>query len=964
VFLTNATGVVTNSINVTSYGNDTNTTNETNITVNGSANITAIKTANVSSAVVGDVVSYEINVTNNANVSGDFNVTDYFHNNDLVFVMGNASVGVFGNATVVFDPSTLTWSVSNLDAGQTVSLYINFTVNATGIVGNSINVTSVGNDTNTTNETNITVNRFVNISVVKTANVSSAVLGDHVVYTITVTNNGNHSEDFTVVDYYNGYDLVYINGSFVISADDASKVNYLGDLVWNVIDLGPGESVSWNVTFIVNATGIITNHVKITNENGTVNDTNNSIIVNGSENITAIKTANVSNANLGDVVSYNIMITNNGNHSGDYNVTDYFNDWDLVYNGYSVIYSGNASDVDFNGVDTWTIWDLKANSTIIIVVNFTTNATGIITNHINVSSYGNDTNTTNETNITVNGSENITAIKTANVTSVVLGGSVSYNITIVNNGNHSGDYNVTDYFNGRDLVYNGYSVIYSGNASGVDFNGVDTWTIWDLKANSSIVIVVNFTTNASGIITNRINVTSYGNDTNTTNETNITVTTNKKVNITVDVPENTTVGDNITVNITVTDEDGNPIANVTVEVVVDGKVVGNFTTDEDGKVYVNVTVTDPSEDVNVTFGGNNEYTPGNGSGVINSSLAKVNITVDVPKDTTIGDNVTVNITVADKDGNPIANVTVEVVVDGKVIGNFTTDEDGKIHVNVTVTDPVEDVNVTFGGNEHYAPGNGSGVIVSDLVDSKLVIDVPANSYVGDDVVVNVTLVDEFGNPIVGESVEIMIDGVSIGNFTTDAKGMIHIPVHIVDTETVINAIFDGSERYYPTVSYKIIESNIHYNRTIRNASHIIVDDVSSDIGKEVELTAKVTDDNGNPISGVRVKFYVNGKYVGSALTDIDGIATLPYTSKYAGVFYVLGVFEGNSQYNASEDIGILNVADNGSDNGGNNTNGGNGSDVDTGGAGMKSTGVPLIAILVLLLFLIAIIARRKKKNTE
>ncbi|MDR0912245.1 MAG: DUF11 domain-containing protein, partial [Methanobrevibacter sp.] len=840
---------------------------ETNITVNGSANITATKTANVSSVVIGDSVSYNITIANNGDVSGDFNVTDYWYGQDLVFE--DYSVVFEGNASnVAFDNVTKTWTIWDLNANSTIIIVVNFTTNATGIVTNYINVTSFGDDNVTENETNIVVNRVVNISIVKTANVSNGVLGDHVVYTITVTNNGNHSEDFSVIDYYNSYDLVYINGSFVINSGNGSKVKYLGDFVWNITDLHAGESASWNVTFIANATGIITNHIKVINENGTVNYNNASIEVNGSVNITAIKKANVTSAVLGDVVSYNITIINNGDVSGDFNVTDYWNNRDLIIGNYLVIIDGNATNISYNGDGSWTVWDLKANSSVVIIVNFTVNATGVVANYVNVSGIGNDTNITNETNVTVNGSVNITAIKKANVTSAVLGDVVSYNITIINNGDVSGDFNVTDYFNSSDLVYNDYNVIYSGNATGVYFNGnTDTWTVWDLKANSSIVIVVNFTTNATGIITNRINVTSYGNDTNTTNETNITVTPNKKVNITVDVPENTTVGDNVTVNITVTD----------------------------------------------------------------------------------------------KDGNPIANITVDVVIDGKFIGNFTTDEDGRIYVNVTVTDPIEDVNVTFGGNDEYAPGNASSVIVSDLLDTEIVIDVPANSYVGDDVVVNVTLVDEFGNPIVGESVEIIIDGVSIGHFITDEKGMIHIPVHVVNTKTSINAVFNGSERYYPTVGHGVMKSHIHSNKTNRSASHIIVNDFSSDIGKKVKLTAKVTDDYGNPISGVRVKFYVNGKYVGSALTDIDGIATLPYIPKHAGIFHVLGVFEGNNQYNASEDIGILNVVDNGSDNGGNDTNGSGG---DNGGASMKTTGVPLIAILIIFLFLIAIIARRKKKKRK
>ncbi|MDR0911075.1 MAG: DUF11 domain-containing protein, partial [Methanobrevibacter sp.] len=241
---------------------------------------------------------------------------------------------------------------------------------------------------------------------------------------------------------------------------------------------------------------------------------------------------------IGDVVEYNISVVNNGGHSGDYNVTDYFNGQDLVYKDYSVVYGGNASGIVFDSLSrTWTVNDLVAGSSVVFVVRFMVNATGIVTNNVNVTSFGNDTNFTNETNITVNGSENITVVKVANVTNISNVGwhdIVTYVITVVNNGGHSGDYNVTDYFNGCDLVYvNDSAVVFENSGDAMVVFDVDalTWTINDLGAGEFVTLHINFIINATGNVTNYVNVSSFGNDTNTSNETNITV--NKTVNVTI-----------------------------------------------------------------------------------------------------------------------------------------------------------------------------------------------------------------------------------------------------------------------------------------------------------------------------------------------------------------------------------------------------------------------------------------------
>jgi len=68
---------------------------------------------------------------------------------------------------------------------------------------------------------------------------------------------------------------------------------------------------------------------------------------------------------------------------------------------------------------------------------------------------------------------------------------------------------------------------------------------------------------------------------------------------------------------------------------------------------------------------------------------------------------------------------------------------------------------------------------------------------------------------------------------------------------------------------------------------LIVLPVDGTVGKVVQLTAKLTDINGKPISGAIIEFFVNGLSVGTAVTGSDGIARLNYAldSEIITVYY-------------------------------------------------------------------------------
>ena len=108
-----------------------------------------------------------------------------------------------------------------------------------------------------------------------------------------------------------------------------------------------------------------------------------------------------------------------------------------------------------------------------------------------------------------------------------------------------------------------------------------------------------------------------------------------------------------------------------------------------------------------------------------------------------------------------------------------------------------------------------------------------------------------------------------------------------------------------TVDDQTVTTNVNINKI---STTITVDPVSGLNGKNVNLTATLTDSDGNPINGANVQFSVNGTNVGTANTDNNGIATLPYTIPQTnGTYTILAKYAGNDTYATTNNTTNLKV---------------------------------------------------------
>lgn len=513
---------------VTFKGNDTylGSKNSTLFTVHPSVNITVIKIALNDNVSVGDLVNYTITVTNYG-PSNATNVTVWDNlPAGLLYVNSGSNITHKGVKTLEGNVERVTWNIGNLTKGQSVLLWIQVNAIINGTIGNVAVVNSTEGGENSSNITNITVKPVVNLTVVKSSNLSSnALVGDYVTFTITVTNHGpSNATNVVIVDEL---DAAF---QFVKAYGNIEPVN--GKLTWDIAKLLSKNTTSvWVIVRVMND-GNFTNMAVVNSTETDKTSTNKTnITVDPQVNLTVVKSSQNKTANVGDMVNFTITVTNNGlSNATDVNVTD------LLPAGMAFVKAGgnvtiaSITNTTLSNGTTKVIWNIAKimNGTSVklwIQVNLTTN--GTFTNIAFANSNENTTNSTNTTNITVKPVVDLVINKTVNNTEVLVGDIVEYTITVKNNGpsNATGVY-VIDKLDKRLKLIN--------TPDNYD-KTTGRWTIGNITKNTTVTLKLIVQVLTNGTIPNFANVTANENDTNITNN-NITsdnITSKPKVNLTV-----------------------------------------------------------------------------------------------------------------------------------------------------------------------------------------------------------------------------------------------------------------------------------------------------------------------------------------------------------------------------------------------------------------------------------------------
>lgn len=481
-------------------------------------------------------------------------------------------------------------------------------------------------------------------------------------------------------------------------------------------------------------------------------------------------------------------------------------------------------------------------------------------------------------------------------------------------------------------------------------NGSSGGAIWNNGTSMNVFsskFINNQATNYGGAIMNTGNM-SVSNNTMTDNSANLGQMIYNLGDIGVlnlTYINNSTIivkkGQNIVLFANLVDDMGNTVTGQNISFYINETLIGTATSIE-GLANINYTVTAPIGTVtlNGTYEGIGSYLINilNGQLIINK--LNVNSTIITPNNPKVGQNITISGKLTDENGISLNNTEITITI-GNQTFNVTTNNVGDWSISFipTIGGNVP-VKVTWGGNDTYNNfTNITSFNVSKIL-TNITVSAPENVKVGDNVPIESKLIDEYGNPIVGKTINFYINGKKIGSAITDSNGIARLN-YTANKSGILNIVaeFTGNNTHYGSTA-----NNMTNVSKIKTSTKIIVDGD--------KITVILVDEYGNLLKDKQVVLKIGGKVIGRGITDTNGQLVIYYKDAYK--YRINAIFASDSKYYGSNDMYIPNPTPNP------NPTPTPDPRNNSGNAGMKSTGMPIL-VLLLLLAGISLLGYRKKE---
>lgn len=283
------------------------------------------------------------------------------------------------------------------------------------------------------------------------------------------------------------------------------------------------------------------------------------------------------------------------------------------------------------------------------------------------------------------------------------------------------------------------------------------------------------------------------------------------------------------------------------------------------------------------------------------NVANAEITLAASKDPVIADNndlTTLTATVADTEGNAIANTEVTFTLPEDVKANFTLSDGGK-----AITDAEGKAKVTLKGTKAGAHtvtasitgGKSEQLVVNftaDTLSAQVNLNVTEDNFIANNVGMTrlqATVTDGNGNPLANEAVTFTLPADVSASFTLGQGGSAITDIN-GKAEVTLSGTKSGT--YPVTVSvnnYGVSDTKqvtlIADAGTAKLASLTSVYSFVVSTTEGATMTASVTDANGNPVEGIKVNFRGTSVTLSSTSVETDdrGFAEILVTSTEVGL---------------------------------------------------------------------------------
>ena len=324
-----------------------------------------------------------------------------------------------------------------------------------------------------------------------------------------------------------------------------------------------------------------------------------------------------------------------------------------------------------------------------------------------------------------------------------------------------------------------------------------------------------------------------------------------------------------------------------------------YTTNHDGNFYTSFTATKAGVyQVTATLENGDSmqqtvtYVP---------NVANAEITLAASKDPVIADNndlTTLTATVADTEGNAIANTEVTFTLPEDVKANFTLSDGGK-----AITDAEGKAKVTLKGTKagaHTVTASMTGGkseqlvvnFIADTLSAQVNLNVTEDNFIANNVgmtTLQATVTDGNGNPLANEAVTFTLPADVSASFTlgqggsaiTDINGKAEVTLSGTKSGTYPVTVSVNNYGVSDTKQVTLIADA--GTATLASLTSVYSFVVSTTEG--ATMTASVTDANGNPVEGIKVNFRGTSVTLSSTSveTDDQGFAEILVTSTEVGL---------------------------------------------------------------------------------
>ena len=479
------------------------------------ADLSLTKVVDDSTPAFGDTVTFTVTLTNGGpDTATNIDVTDAIP----------AGLGVLSVTPTTGSWTAPVWTVPSLASGASTALTIVATVDATGTITNTAEVTAVDQaDPNSRPDNNapaeddqddaaITVPPTVDLELTKTVDDPNAGVGDTVQYIVTLTNQGpDTATNIDVTD-------VLPAGLTVTNVTPSGTTTWAAPL-WEIASLASGASETLTIDAIVSGTGTITNTAEVTAQDQVDQDSTPNNAVPGEDDqdsatisslaadLSLTKTVDDATPNVGDTVTFTVTLTNNGPDTATgVAVTDLL-PAGLTYTG--AVASQGGYDQS-SGV--WTVGLLLNGGSATLDISATVDTLGAKTNTAQVSAADQfDPNSTpandapaeddQDSALVTPQEADLSLTKTVDDATPSVGDTITYTVTLTNNGPDTAtNIDVTD--------------VVPSQLSGVTVTpSAGTWTapVWSVPSLASTgvaTLTITGTVSGTGDLTNSAEVTA------------------------------------------------------------------------------------------------------------------------------------------------------------------------------------------------------------------------------------------------------------------------------------------------------------------------------------------------------------------------------------------------------------------------------------------------------------------------